>query len=1071
MISTHLKNIVFLLLYLSVSSSAFSQSLSSRSSYDLEPIIPLETKYSANSLGRYLIQYYTDDIKQILDKSDFQSSEKKYQSLRQKDSSDFNQQQKIDHSYQLLYLALSLKYFLDEKGAVGFANIAKHTNLSSQSFRSLMKSLSKDIYTHCSFIIKAKATSEKAILHFYRYSNGPLSSNSLTKLSLILKDKKAPIAIKQRTYFALLYFSLRDPDQISSIAQINALKKKYFAKARSLSSTANVALSLALASAYAGLAKGQLIRDSIDNQFQTHLQFAAKRITTLHEDLREMLIDQVIHIWNHDLSSKNQPANYLSMPLSLSSLANTKYYYPLEERHALSQLKKFNGSNKWKVVYRKYLTIDQLNQYYPYFMQRLIEQTHKKYQETKNYRELEQEIIWQFKYLKEQQIIYQSPVSNQDASLEQDNFQQSQSQSPPQQHTAVSIALQQHAQVIYNLYLEIITHQRTIANSSRSSAEQKKSYLALVNRFIAQTNPGINQTIQLKESQANVLTKLKLYSQAVKTYFEASNLSTASQEKIRLLDLAIKTQSILVPWPTNPPVSSKRPIIKSQSAANNLLKFYQRKIIILNSITQQSFIDDQGWESIAHITMLNIYLKNEIKAANLIHNSIKQSPNHSLVSRLSEVALSIYLKHKQWEALEQLSIFVLDNGVAAIYPNNSPVNVNSMLELALSLGGRKLLLNKQFKLAASKLTHYIKRYPNGRHINSVRFDLARSYWGDQQHNLALNEIQKVVLSLNIEKLFPDYKKALALAIIWAQQLAIEDAILQLSIKYIKQFPKDRFSFNLASIIYNLLLAQDRYSDLIFCLNFIKKSKFSSPTNNKLIDLELISAALLQAEHKNILNITNQIIAQSSDQLIKARAYIAKADVYFQQNDKNKLLLLDKEIEKLNKTILEVREARAYVKLMLLKTVDQSNSFGEVQDIALANPQKFLEDRYKSFVTLYQRYSDVCNIGSTSSCVDSMNLVLTIAKRFKQSSNNVQISKSLSLPAQKKFETYKASLLSKIDDLINRSQALANKASSYHGSTPQSVLDNLWISEKDWNFDPLSYGQGKGFLFWKMQTLN
>ena len=1035
-----------------------------------KPIIPLKIKYISNTLAKYLIQFPTDQIQDIEDASELKSARNKYLSLTSKDIKDLDKDQKIAHSFDVLHASLAIKYYLDYVSASGFSNLKANTQLSAKDYKSLILSVSRDIYKHSTIILKAKAADNPSVIHYYRFSNGSLSQNALARLKLTLKDKKASAALKQRVYFALMNFSLLDPAILGSLSKINKIENSYYPRSKSLSLLANVISSLSLASAYGGISKSAVFRDSVDEKYLDFLKLASQKATSLDIKFKNLILNQILYIWFQANRSLAKSPNYLAMPFSLSLYADTEYYHGLEERQALALYQKSQQSNKWKMVYRKFLSKDKFTNYYHLILSKLIQEIYKKYQKTANFNELEQEILWQLRFLKTKNITPGTIVAKDEAGnlsdqaqnlqgLSDDNFNDSNSDS-------FNLQLKAHADLLVNIYLEIVNRQKSIAYAKNSSKKQKSSYLSLVNRFNTHANPELNLKISLIESQANVLRMLKAYKEAVNHYFKAFKLAKLSNQKLKQLDKAIDTQRILVPWPKSPPINFSKLSIKSVTDARSLLLFYQYKSQILESLQKQLPINNQLWDSIAHQALLNISLKNEIKAADVIFSTMKKSPDHQIIARLSAISLGIYQKYKTWQKLEDLAIFIIDNGMISVTSKNIPYNVHESLQIALAMGGKSLYLKKDFKQAIEKFTHFIKRYPKSLRIFNVRYDLARSYWANEEFVKALNEIQIVVIGKK-NSVFRQYKQALKLAVTWSQQLAIEQAILEFSIIYIKTYPQDRFSYDLAQLITTLLQSQDRFSDALFALNFLKNSKFNNLPSNKDIDLRIISLANKQGEANQILKITNSILANSSDPVVKARAFLVQADVYFSIKDKKNLLLLDNKISKLNKTVLEVREASAYVKLKLLKTVDQSNSFGAVQDITLKDPRQFLEKRYQEFFDLYSRYIKVCDVGSTSSCVDSMTIIQTLAWRFKESTEDIQISTSLSLPMQEKFNNYKNNIILRINQLIKKSKEMSKKAASYHGSTPQAVLDQLWISNKDWNFDPLSYGQGKGFLFWKM----
>ena len=364
-----------------------------------QPILPLILQHRTSSLAQYIAQYPTEEIDPLTSVSDFQSSLADYQTLRKKKERD------VGLAFDRLYLAIGLKYYLDREGVGGFSAVGKKTRLSGAGLKNLYAMLARDIYSDSTYLMK-KTSDSKALFQYYRLTARTPDAQALKGLEAILKDKKAPPALKYRVYFIMLYYGLAVEGSLD-IRRVQQLERSYYSKVRGISVEAHVLAALSLASAYAGLREGMKFRKKPHPKYQEFLQQAARRVNRVEPSLRIKFLHDILLVWDRVASGS---LRYHKPPVMLSQLQGSPFYDAVLERQSLAIYQKsLQSKHRGEVAtrqrmlrpleatYRRLLQKEDLERYQVPIYRRLLDEHQFIYRFTGNYSSFEKEIWWQIR--------------------------------------------------------------------------------------------------------------------------------------------------------------------------------------------------------------------------------------------------------------------------------------------------------------------------------------------------------------------------------------------------------------------------------------------------------------------------------------------------------------------------------------------------------------------------------------------------------------------------------------------------------------------------------------------------
>lgn len=963
---------------------------------------------------------------------------KRYESLRRLSRRD------VQVAYDRLHLAVAIKYYLDRARAIGPGLNSPQVGIPESHALSLLDKITDDVQRDGGFLF-SKAKDDRAVFQYFRYTVGEITSESLRQLAKILGDSSAPPALKYRVYFTMLYFGVTSEEAILNPEKTREIEKKYYNRAKRVSPVASVASALALASAYGGVWRGQKIRQTTDPQYQVYIAEVAKQIHRMDEAMKEKVLAQLLVIWYATGDGDNKP-----LPFGLSVASGTTYYYPLMERESLAgrQLKikstgRIYGDKTWQAMTRRLATQNSLAKFQTRFLSRLLEDRKLEAKFTRKIDGLEQEIHWQMMRV--------------------------------QKRRSQGKVFGEYYNMLSGTYRALVAERTILALRANVPQEQKTAYLLLVDRYFKRVPVPVLEKADLLASQARVLTSLRQLSGAVRKYMAAYKIAPARVQKLAYLNRAIATQRTLTRWPAKPPFGVKMEG-RQPLAVKALADLYKLKLELAYS-TGSSGGDSKSpkqnddvlvgspreqWIDTAQYGLLLIYLRRDVAAADLFMSTIEKFPQGAEASAAAYTALQTYQARRLWSKLERLSLLL---GKTKTVPRIPPKTIDPRTTLAMALleGGRQLYRQKNYEEATDKLSAFIKLFPGSAQVSVARYDLALSYWGSTEHLEAMNEMQTIARH---DKKFKNHRKAILTGIQWSQALAVEEATIFFSESYIRAY-KDRTTFNLQLQLRRLYSGTDRYRESLANLSALKASPYASMKQKEEFDLEMLSKIKKYGNPSESLKITDGVLAQSKSPRVIAETYKLRAAIFAERRDAKKLADAVKRLEALTFQTTEIREARGTAMLALLRLTDTRKLEGEVQSIALRSPESYLKNIYQQYTGMVSSFNRLCGLGVPSKCLEGTAWWKDISDKFIDHITAVEINESLSPEVKMRFKAQKAAYLSDINKKLRASEQRSSSLMSSSGGTPQAVLSLLWSQEKDWNFDPLTWGQSSGYIFWEM----
>lgn len=996
---------------------------------DQQPILKLDISYKPSFLDLYAMQYEVSDLPTITNASELTSTIQRYESLRAEKQTD------VQVAYDRLHTAVAIKYYLDRTRAIGKGLGSEQVGLSSSRVRSLVAKAIQDVQRDSAFLFR-KTKDDRALFQYFRHTIGTITPSSLKELAKILKDPQAPPALKYRVYFVQLYYGVSSEAAVLNLKTVKNLEGRYYSRIKGISAAAHIAASLALSAAYAGVKQGQKIRRQTHPHYMRYLKEVTSRLTRMDANLKERVLAQVLNIWS--LAEKR---DFSSLPFPLSQATDTSYYHPLLEREALAKrardiksTRKLYGHKEWQVVYRRLATQPQLEAYHHLFLKRLLDDRLAEYRDTQNPMALEKEVRWQMKKIMPRR------------------------QDQP--------ALKNYYGTLLGAYRSLIERETQIALKPTTPAQKRTAFIALVERYLKAVPAGPTQKAELFERQGRVFVLGKQLSQAVKKFLAASTLMQTPSRKIYYLDLALSAQRTLARWPQRPPFGAAVPQAPP-GTIKTLAHLYRKKITevsIASSQAKEGAAATVPWNDIAHLALLLSFLRQDIQAADLLFKTLKDLPQHTLAAPAAFLTLQIYEAKRLWQKLEELSLLLLKNKVLPTQ-NRRTTDPKSKLALALMEGGKQLYTQKKYAEAIEKIRTYLQWFPRSKDSTTARFILARSYWGHKDHLAAMNELQ--VITRN-DKKFPQYKQVVLLGLQWAQALAMEEAAIFFSEAYVETYKEGRTQYDLRVQLRGLYEGTERYRESVRNLLALKASPYSSPQQKDAFDLELLWNIKEYGSTEEALRVSEDMIKTSKDASVLAEAFKMRTHVFAEKRDIPRLQDLNKKLDSHSFQTTELREARAAVLLALLKLSDTKRLEQEVQSIALKAPEAYVKSVFNEFNKFLGFYKKLCSLGSPSSCLEATHWLNMQGTKAKENISEVQINASLNEEVKQRFTSQKNAALRGIDSVLESTRKQSSALMSHSGGTPQTVLNMLWIQNKDWNFDPLTWGQSSGYIYWEVQ---
>ena len=999
----------------------------------MQPLIPLELEHAKTSLARYVMQYHSEQVRALSSLTEFQQLATEFESLAPSAPTEVNVVK------NRLTLALSLKYYMDRLGVIGVHTLPQQLQMSSAATARLYRQVSRTIYSDSTFL--QKKTLAKALYQYYRMSAAPWDARTMAGLKKILTDQSAPPALKVRVYLHLLHFEAFADEVVMNLGKLKAVEQKYYSRVRGISLQAYVFADLTMAAAYAGVKDGLKLREQTHPQYSEYLKRVVGKLDRLPRNMRTQVTKEVLLIWQ--LASGGAPSSYLHLPISIAQLGGTPYYEPILERYALSRYRhSLRGAAKpsatqarallrpLEFTYRKLLRRKAVRAYHGQFLVRLLQRHQLIYQQTNDYSTYEKQIHWQLTELKR-------------ADLRVDKSQ--------------------HLAKLHADYRRLVDEQ--IARTTKASPEPyRRATISLVDRFIKIIKVPTTELVGLYESQAQIYVMSANYLAAVRTYLKTEQLVPEPVEKIRLLDQAIQYQSVLARWPSTPVWSQPLPQVVS-AHLTPLSYLYEKKLQVMAADQMGLALD--RWHDVTQLGLIYRHLNQDLRAADLFATTLKRSDNyaHAAILPAAFLAMVTYESSKKWQQLEELGVLMKQQQLTPRL-GTAVINVDNKIAMALALGGRALLKQKQFANSVSKLARFLQLYEVHPLTARVRFDYAQALWGSREFSAGLSQLEVIARD---HPQFVGYKSSLELGLDWSMNIAHEKAILFFIQAYTARY-HDRRSFDLRLKAINLLHHLGTFKDSYANIQKLKASPFITPALIVQLDLNLLDLLEQSGSQQDIAHITTLIINRSKDTKVLAQAYEMQMNLALARGDKLRLGVIEKSLVQLGTHSPDIKEVIAMSRLHQLVLTQPAFLDHQVHNISLKDPLAYLRNTLGIYTKLSQQYLELCTL-SSSTCVAAMGYLQTITRRMRTHIADVKINPEYDQKVQQEFINFKSYTERVFQRNLARSSQVATAVSQQRGGLPVMIQRMLWLEGKDWNFDPLSSGSGSGFVSWYMKDLN
>lgn len=999
----------------------------------MAPIIPMKLGFEPSSLASYIMRYESADSESISDVSDFRDAWDHLKSLQEKTS------KSPELIEERLEVALSIKHYMDYLGSVSRQNLAEELELSGKESRQIYQVVSKSIRGDSAYLMK-KNPRGRALYHFYRQTSRPINDQVLVELRKIISDKSAPPALKYRVYLHLLYYGVLSDSTMLSLQKIRTIEKKYYTMVRGISSEAHMLADLALASAYAGVKDGIKLRVSTDGRYKEYLKRVVGKLDRVDGVIKNRVVSDVLLIWQ--LASGGSES-FLNSPVNLSAATGTDIYHAYLERYALDRYQQGLKTKRPKepsahrallrpleITYKKMLFQESVQPYRAQIYRRILDRHKAIYADTGDHSSLEKEIIWQLGVLRKE--------------------------------ASLASSLTEHKAFVSRAYKSLVEQEISKA-FKKSTQYQKQSTIALVNRYVKATQPSKSEVVRLYASQASIYIKAGQLISGVKMYLRAVNLEEDPSRKLTLMDLAIRYQKKLAGWPRNPPWGA-RPTTANSAHLRPLVGLYKKKLDIASSAPSPP--PQQMWHEISHLGLVNVYLGKELDAANLYAESLMKEKDFTspAIAPAAFLAMTFYEKRKSWGRLEELGLHLKKHKILPTTAGKT-IHLDEKIGLAMAYGGRELLAQKQYSQAVEKLVGVVNVYPQHPLIPNVRFDLAKSYWGNSEYVKGLEELQTIVKSHGG---FVKLRQVIDLGIRWSSDLGQESSILYFIYNYTTRY-QNRRSFDLrlqAIYLYeNKASFRDSYSNI----EKIKASSFATPGVKVAMDLKVLELLESGGSASDAGAITHHLIKNSKHPEVLGKAYEMLARKAMDDRNVKKLAVIEKSLMAVSPQSPKTKEVLSSVRLQILRLSQPKFLEAEVQSISLKNPTVYLRSTYELYTKISKKYLEICSLSSTT-CVEAMGYHKNLTEKMITHIEDVMINPEYDKKVQDEFLKYKTYVNEALKRSMTSSSERAVSVSRSRGGLPVIVQRMLWLEGKDWNFDPLASGSGSGFISWQMSSL-
>ncbi len=592
-------------------------------------------------------------------------------------------------------------------------------------------------------------------------------------------------------------------------------------------------------------------------------------------------------------------------------------------------------------------------------------------------------------------------------------------------------------------YLSLI---KVEAMKARKQPEAGKLVIPLADRYLAKTKPSPDHKAEILELTAVLYQGMGQNKDAGTRQNAAGDIATKKENKIRLYGLAIKSQSKVAGWSEEAPWFKNKAKVPSELSL--LRKYYG------DALTQQP----ENWGLAAHSGLIAM-AQNETLVAFKLWNQLLQKYTSGIhANNAAWTMLTTYQNAKNWEDLEGLARLLVK---ARLDPkaNGKNLSSNDLLALALYESGSAAYATSNFQKAILKLTEYVDAFakPNEDHalwLLSLSLHKTSRY------------VDAIVRAHDMTKRFPTSKEWLianATAFQWSEDAAQEPYSLIFSGNYLSRDGKSDKGLAIRRRLIQLLIGLERYGLAIARI----KEHQQTGRLSKQEDLDSSYQILYLEEHygksSSAFAAAETVLRKNPNNWQKADAFGAKAKYLSEKNDLAGVSKLESQVSALSGDDYLFVQKSAQMRLTLAKAVPIDAMMSTVNNITLKDPKAALKAKIDEFAAYERRMKTVCDIGPTAYCALALITISNTGAEFLPVLNDININPTLGDEETVPYNAYKKSAMDRISALMISSEKKAYDIVIDGESDPTTALDVIWRTSNDWNFEPVTGSEGKGYV--------
>ena len=607
-------------------------------------------------------------------------------------------------------------------------------------------------------------------------------------------------------------------------------------------------------------------------------------------------------------------------------------------------------------------------------------------------------------------------------------------------------------------YKELVTTNLSQAKSKRAKNKFRKQAISMANRYL-KTNLTPNENIQIREQMNRVYENAGWHKKAVIGWLNLAK-DYPDQAK-KWYKFGIINQRKISAWPKNPPW------IKTLANRNTSKKHRKQRLILLAMHQKmKTTFDQNNWNTVGHIGLLQISTGQKNAAINTFTTQLNNMPKYSASKYAAGYVLNHQFDNKQWQKLEDISRLCLSKKIRPLV-RNRPVNIHIYLSAALFEGGKQAWKNKKFDVAVSKLKEFTTSYTKDRRRDEGLFLLAFSYRGNSEH---MKSIETLIAHAEQYKRSRFRKVTLLEGGSWAMPMALENSTIFFWKKYLAEFARDQKSQEIRELLKPLLMGRRIYGDAGDILRYqIQDSRIplQSRLNYALSYMDLENR--FGEQSRAIWAMNHVFKLANNDDVAKAKAigvesrYLKKIRSY-KRLTKNKLIL-----QSLDQSIDEVREQLGFILLTLAEEYAEQTG-KEENNLTQTDPLATINKHYGIFLKSKTNFDQVCEL-EVSWCAPAMLSLSDTTVKTITSIQDLTIPETLDEKIVIKFNDRKQSIISTLSNYAQEAEIKSLQVAEKGYLDPEKSQQIIWNASRDWNFDRVSGETGIGFVQWSPNINN